>query len=962
MIENVIRTVTVPILHQEIPGIDKWRYTRIEKDSRIVIDGVPGAGKTTFVKRLSYIWAQAVKRNIKEEIAKDYSIESKIFIPIILRLVKNEVTLLDIILSQLSFLTIPETCSVIHLAQTNPDDIVLLFDGYDELSRSDFVTKVLTKEKYPEVLCLTTSRPHAVEQLKRITSQALDQHITLLGFSSEQVQEYITLFFIHHFGDSLKGDDLILYLKSEKRELLAMARVPIRCEMICIVWAVYGKLGKTIADLYTLFIIHLLDHMEHKYQPDIKASEDQLLMKYHPVLMKVGKLANTWINRRRLRIVFTTAQVRECLQGHFEDAIKIGLIIKSHPNSQLEESQWSFPHLTIQEFLVAYYLGDADHTTVADFVNINKGHSELRRNETIFQFLCSKHPNIANTVLEVLIRSKITETESRQLVLFITDILPFYGVSPILLPSPKHLDLTKIDPDTVDTVEKSGIEPSKKDNTKLLKCVKIFLEMDRKENLRHLNQLKIKSILKVKKYVPNLLGQTYVSSLSLALDQDPLDGIAGVNRMTSLKHVELTLSDFYDKVRIQALLNILPNGAMESLNLSGNGVMAVDILRFENLKTLTVEEKSDLNDDIAILFLSRINQCPLLTQVHCYVFDMCPAFLSRNSNAALYLTIKQKEDNEMMVNAETVCISVNIHKLDFSYIEMDEMGQLLGRLLVILPNLQILILKNCEIYQQSIEEITDEMNKSNKKSTLKELDLNANINLGGCGTHLGKMIGWMPELQILGLGGCYLTSSDLVSLSQALPVSTNIHQIDLYRCNVKLTGQNDSCHFTSNAGCLLEHMPFLTAMRIGDQEDFIPEMCYAVQEGALTNLKLLDMMGTKFLPGSLDLFSQHLVMMENLEYLNLRGIHGVKGKGYQLVYQNIPPSLKHINVIHHHSVKLDPYLMLENKHHLSHLLRINADFNPRDLEMLQELLEEENPDIRVYYEPAEDYVWNFLTH
>ena len=73
-------------------------------------------------------------------------------------------------------------------------------------------------------------------------------------------------------------------------------------------------------------------------------------------------------------------------------------------------------------------------------------------------------------------------------------------------------------------------------------------------------------------------------------------------------------------------------------------------------------------------------------------------------------------------------------------------------------------------------------------------------------------------------------------------------------------------------------------MRIGDQEDFIPEMCYAVQEGALTNLKFLDMMGTKFLPPSLELFRQHLVMMDNLPCRNLRAIHGVKGKGYQLVY------------------------------------------------------------------------------
>ena len=468
-LENILKTATlpVPVLHESIPDehMNKWHQTPMN-NSRIVIDGVPGGGKTTFIKRFCYIWAQATTKNLLQEIALTFSIQDQIVIPIILRLIEQADNLIDILLSQLSFLTVQEACSIISLLNLKPKKVVLLFDGYDELKGSKCINKLLTKENYPEVLCLTTSRPHAIEQLKRLTSQAIDHHIKLCGFSDHQVMEYIQLFFIHHFNSADRAVPLISKLRSERRELLEMAHVPIRCEMICIVWAHYGKLGDTIAELYTLFIIHLLDHMKHKYTPNSRESEQQLMERYHPVLMNIGKLANSWENKGRLCIVFTTQQVQECLGEYFNDAVRIGLITKSHPNSQLEQSQWSFPHLTLQEFMVAYHLAHAGHSEIQEFIHNCKTYRMLKRNEVIFQFLCTKNAKSANKIISSLILTREDDKSCHELLQFVCGLLPHYKPSTMYLPLPRYLDMTRI--------------RNMQDKRNLLKCVQTLLDMDRR--------------------------------------------------------------------------------------------------------------------------------------------------------------------------------------------------------------------------------------------------------------------------------------------------------------------------------------------------------------------------------------------------------------------------------------------------------------------------------------------------
>ena len=1176
--------------------MNRWHQTPL--DSRIVIDGVPGAGKTTFVKRLCYIWGQATSKGIIEDIPETFTVEDPLIIPIVLRLIKHENSLLDILLSQLSFLTVQQACSIVNLISEKPEKIILLLDGYDELKRSNVINKLLTKEHHSEVLCMTTSRPHAIEQLKRLTSQAIDHHIKLCGFSQEQVEIYIQNYFVHHFGNKEKADSLFSHIVSERKEILEMAQVPIRCEMICIVWAEYGELGKTIADLYTLFILHLLSHMQQKYHK--KSVKKAAIEPYHDLLMKIGKLAYFY-ERKRLCIVFTTEQVQEHVGEYFEDVMKIGLITKSHPTSKLQHSLWSFPHLTIQEYMVSYYLAHADESSIQEFIDISKDLTAIKRNITILQFLCCKYPEKANKILHRIIQDQTEEKGCHELLVFIIDLLPHYEQSTMCLPLTKYVDMSRTE---------------KKQET--LQGVRLLMDMDR-TNFQILRHLKIKKLTD-----PYMIGQSYVTHLTLTVQKDVYSmAVNGLTTMTSLVDLDITVTDIDEELKKASILKSVCK-TLDTLKVTGNHiftVMGTLITRFNKLKYLTLDEESIIKMNDAIHFMIEVEKCPI-TSLTCRVGDLYLPLMSHTGKAALSLRIRNltgKTLHDGVSELREQVRPVNIHKLDLSYNDLHDEGGALGELLVRIPQLEELRLGQCKINKQTVDEMVEQIHKASSKPNLTQLDLSGNHTLRGCGSSLGSLLYHLPHIHTLGLHECKLTSSDLADTAQALPESTNIHNLDWYgndleirqesddsdssvcsynevsesykmierslckpdlsmvihttdllpqiihdlqwelseapgadrlltqllvinlesgigdkheaeirlnevllhlqaelgeagssrmeqlqtilqnqaesehgviksephkpgvieeddellsqedlilsiltqeqdsnmndpqlreshvsvmegkniqnsktrinengsrfiqhlessRCDngdgdggddddddttdihvqvnntssrciqqtdkantaddktdikhVQVNDESPTCipqtdkpNTAGDAVCggtrLLQHMPRLQALRVGGLGNTDPTraVCAAVDTGALTHLRILDMTQSELHTGSLELLGQHLPRLTELKALRLFDIIGVEADDYRHVYKNVPESLQHLNVWSVF-VRLDPYLLVEYKHQLRHLHRLNVYFNDdTDLDMVQELMEERNPHIHVYNQGGE-YIYD----
>ena len=910
----------------------------LSENTRTVIDGDPGAGKTTFIKRLCYVWAKTVLQEDIQDSGSKHIKKYTLVLPVILRLLTKEESFLDILSSQLNCLSICEICKILKLAETHPNQILLLQDGYDEYTGRSVISKILSKEEYSDVLCITTSRPHAIEQLKRQTTHAVENHIRLCGFSKDQVKQYIKQFCDYHNKPPETGEELIRVLFDERSDILEVAKIPIRTEMICIVWMVYGRLGKTLADLYKMFIIHLITHWYNKKEEISKISKDEVFKANVALLSKVGKLCNRWENNR-LQIVFSTKEVQDVLDEDFNKVIQIGLIVKSHPCNILEDSKWSFPHLTIQEYFVAFQLGNdienkKDHEMyIKKFTTRCKNYRVLNRCEVIFTFLCSKYPQVANKILTQIILEERDEKNCSELLKFVYKIIPhFENTTNINIPLPCYLHL-----------------PS--DNHKLLDKLITSDERQKKPNLKHL-------ILEKSGEYDRFTEVTYIEELKVTVNNEEDEKCVKqkVNKLNKLTSININSSLILTTCDAGIMKNINTD-RLTDLSVTAPGALqavADSIQRFTALQQLHVEDTSrDSNKLQAQRILSSLRNNNHIQQVSLCVRGLDDRIIKEKLNMKIKLKVKKDTLSEGSLREAVRDLDFTgcLYKLDLSRNNVRDEGESLGKLMARMTALRVLCVCDCTIEADTVQAMVKVVRDLQLTSNLHTLNMGVyerlnNNNLSSGGTYLGELISLTPDLHTLDLDDCNLRQSDLDDMSDNLQQTNKIQTLNLYHNNL-----GDG---TGGGSRLIQNMPHLQAIRGGGYNP-IPAFCRSVEAGSLNNLHILDMSDSELEDGSLHLLGQHLPNMNKLQVISLRCIYNVKPEDYHHVYGKVPESLQHLN-IWSDDVKLDGYLLVEYKQQLRHLHRLNVNIPDTDLDMVQELLEQHNPDLHVYNDRNED-IW-----
>ena len=881
-----------------------------------------------------------LQNDINDEGLK-YLQKYSIVVPIILRLLSTEHLMLDILTSQFSFLSVCEICAMVNLIEKNPKVILLLQDGFDEYSGRTIISKVISKEEYPDVLSITTSRPHAVEQLRRQTSQAVEHHVRLCGFSKHQVKQYIKQFCEHHNKPPETGEELIRLLFDERPDILEVAKIPIRTEMICIVWMVYGRLGKTLADLYEMFIIHLIVHWNNKQ--GLTDNNENVTEQHKSLLLKVGKVCNQWEKYNRLRIVFSTKELKEILGEDFNKVIEIGLIVKSHPSNILEESKWSFPHLTLQEYFVAYLLGnDSSEADISSFTAKCKNYIVLRRCEVIFTFLCFKYPDVANNILTKLILEEKDKTGCKELINFIFRIIPHFDSSLIDIPLPCYLHL-------------------KSDQNK--DWVNTLLESEKRQVQPNLKHLTVENPGKFTKF----MEVSYIEDLKVTVNskEDEKCVRQRVNKLTKLTSININ-----SKVSLSTgdagIMKNINTDRLTDLSVKAPGALQAvtdSIQRLKALQQLYVDETSrDSNKLQAQRILSSLKNNNNMKQVSLCVPDLDDRIIKEKLNMKVKLKVKEDtlSKGSLREAVRGLDFTGGLYKLDLSYNNLRDEGESLGKLMARMTALRVLCVWDCNIEAdtvQAMEKAVRELQVTCHLHTLIIGDYSSifvnNNNLSSGGAYLGELISLTPDLHTLDLDKCKLIESEMADMSDNLQQTSKIQTLDLSHTNL-----GDG---TGGGSRLIQNMPHLQAIRGGFGHRIyynpIPAVCGAVDAGSLNNLLILDMSNSMLEDGSLQLLGQHLPNMNKLQVISLRHISNVKPKDYHHVYGNVPESLQHLSVWSIPSyVRLDGYLLVEYKQQLRHLHRLNVNIPDTDLDMVQELLEQHNPDIQVYNDRDEN-IW-----
>ena len=512
-----------------------------------------------------------------------------------------------------------------------PNKVLLLCDGFDELIQPEPLQSILNQSLHPQIKVILTTRPHGITILRQLGSQAIEGIAKILGFNNEQIHDYIKRFY-KIAKDPIRGERLYNHLRNDKPHLLELARIPIRLEMICIVWSMREDLGEHLVDLYIMFIQYLLDHLEKK-RGHKRTPENLIMDKYKSLLLRVASLAYSWDRFGRLQTVMSYSELEKRLGEYLQDAIDLGCIVKYNPSSNLSTSDWMFTHLSLQEFFLAYHLANTE-TCIKDYTKQCSTIGRLQKQKVIISFLCGINSDCANKIIQTVMKSITDEKECDSLLSYLEELIPFYRkMSDAELPLPHVVDATK------------------QDITK----IQCLFNTDNREQNRTLHTLIINDITNPV-YRKNLM---YVKELTIN-DTDQTRPVGDIKdiaaSMTSLTAINVNSGDKNSNMDFKQLFECLPKENINIVKLKGSVILDQidDKLReFKNLQHLEISSQTMANKRGIINKMCRSTKsCKSLNEVNLDTEGFPAVLLTLDNTIKINLTttIKKVEEIEKFVN------------------------------------------------------------------------------------------------------------------------------------------------------------------------------------------------------------------------------------------------------------------------------------------------------------------------
>ncbi|XP_072131546.1 NACHT, LRR and PYD domains-containing protein 3-like isoform X2 [Mobula birostris] len=351
--------------------------------SSAVVAGVAGIGKTTMVQKIVYDWATG---KIYQQFQFVFSFKFRE-----LNTINCSINLSNLVLCFYPYLR-----NVLEKLWKNPERLLFIFDGLDEFNDridfsdsrrdtetqntctdaelrckvSDIVYSLIQHKLLPGCSVLVTTRPTALHLLEKAEISVWAE---ILGFVGEERKEY----FIRHFEDQMVA--AVVFKHVEENEILyTMSYNPSYCWILALALGPFftqrvrdpQRVPKTITQLYSYYIYNILKN----HGREIENPRD--------VLLRVGQMAFRGVSEKK--IVFTEGDlIKNNLQtSQFLSGFLMELL-------EREDSAccvvYTFPHLTIQEFVAA----------LAQFLNPHSG--------DILKFLTEAH-NMTDGRFEVFLR------------------------------------------------------------------------------------------------------------------------------------------------------------------------------------------------------------------------------------------------------------------------------------------------------------------------------------------------------------------------------------------------------------------------------------------------------------------------------------------------------------------------------------------------------------------------------
>ena len=318
----------------------------------ILIEGAPGMGKTTLCKEIAYQWA-------KQCLLKG----TKLLFLFYLRdpAISNIISLKDFIHYFYTFdqvaTELSERCAGI-INDRDGEELTILFDGFDEFDNSNnsLISNILDRKVLPQCRIVVTSRLTASDTLRRMA----DVRVQVMGFTDESKIQYIKQE-LKDYPDKI--NKLQSYL-NEHDSINSICYIPMMMTILVYVFK-EGQLPNNLTDLYDKFVALTVSHhlQKQKKSEYLFISLQSLPKECKLFLNDLSKFA--FLSLHSKKKVFSKEDVITLCPNSvldMSDVERLGLLIsvqyfcmdKGHT------SVFNFLHLSIHEYLAAYYIYSID--------------------------------------------------------------------------------------------------------------------------------------------------------------------------------------------------------------------------------------------------------------------------------------------------------------------------------------------------------------------------------------------------------------------------------------------------------------------------------------------------------------------------------------------------------------------------------------------------------------------------
>ena len=316
----------------------------------VVIKGAPGGGKTTLSWELCRRWANG-------DVWTDYSLV------VLLRLrdknVQEAVELVDLFQCENTDASKNVVATTI-IQNHHGQGILFILEGLDELppslrQKDSIFMKLITGDLLSSCTVLVTTRPWAACDLPATQcSSRIDQFIEILGFSSEEILEYIDLM----IKDGAPPE-LCEYIDSNPRISSAMYN-PLHARIVVEVYRECHDESNSIfpnttTELYTAYSqVLIIRYLHDKPESDWSGELSELPSSLQVHFDKLCQIAYNGITKEKQQLVFFKQDIADA-------STTLGFMNSVHPlyksiMKRNSSPSYNFLHLTLQEFLAAFYV------------------------------------------------------------------------------------------------------------------------------------------------------------------------------------------------------------------------------------------------------------------------------------------------------------------------------------------------------------------------------------------------------------------------------------------------------------------------------------------------------------------------------------------------------------------------------------------------------------------------------